>query len=186
MTLPSQRHEQGKRAVDEMSSPTGSRRKFITWVIGAVATVIGAGLLIPLAGYLVSPALKRRESSWIDVGPVEDLRQREPVELEYVSTMKDGWRTTSTKKAVWAVKKPGGNIVVFSPICPHLGCGYRWDFEDRKFKCPCHGSVYDVTGKVIGGPAPRPLDALPSKVENGKLFVIYKQFKSGLDHSVEL
>ncbi|WP_455389410.1 QcrA and Rieske domain-containing protein, partial [Petrachloros mirabilis] len=52
--------------------------------------------------------------------------------------------------------------------------------------CPCHGSVYDVDGKVLAGPAPRSLDVLPSKVEQGKLFVIYKQFKSGLDHPVEL
>ena len=44
--------------------------------------------------------------------------------------------------------------------CPHLGCGYRWDDADHHFKCPCHGSVYDIAGKVVGGPPPRPLDAL--------------------------
>jgi menaquinol-cytochrome c reductase iron-sulfur subunit len=43
-----------------------------------------------------------------------------------------------------------------------------------------------VTGKVLAGPAPRSLDVLPSKVEQGNLLVLYKEFKSGLDHPVEL
>ncbi|HEX9743697.1 MAG TPA: Rieske 2Fe-2S domain-containing protein, partial [Nitrospiraceae bacterium] len=63
---------------------------------------------------------------------------------------------------------------------------YRWEDADRKFKCPCHGSVYDADGKVLAGPAPRRLDVLPSKIEDGKLFVIYKEFKAGLSKSVEL
>ena len=106
--------------------------------------------------------------------------------MEFVNSIKDGWRTASVKKVVWAIKQPAGTVVVFSPICPHLGCGFRWDSDDKKFKCPCHGSVYDVTGKVLDGPAPRPLDVLPSKVEQGRLWVTYKQYKSGLDRPVEL
>lgn len=165
---------------------TGSRRTFFAWMIGLSTTLIGLGLAIPFAGYVISPALKRRKSSWNELGNIGDLRPGEPQELEFVNTVKDGWRTTTVKKVVWAVKQPEGSVVVYSPICPHLGCGYRWDGEDKKFKCPCHGSVYDVTGKVLAGPAPRPLDVLPSKVEQGRLWVTYKQYKSGLDHPVEL
>ncbi len=148
--------------------------------------VIGVGLAVPLIGYVASPALKRRESSWNDVGPIDKLISGEPEELEFVNTVKDGWRTASVKKVVWAIKQLAGHVVVFSPICPHLECGYRWDGDDKKFKCPCHGSVYDVAGKVLAGPAPRPLDVLPSKVEDGRLWVTYKQYKSGIDRLVEL
>lgn len=165
---------------------TETRRTFFGWMIGIATSVIGLGLAIPLAGYVISPALKRRAASWVEVGPTDQLLPGEPVELEYAGAVKDGWRAITAKKAIWAVKQPAGDIVVFSPICPHLGCGYRWDAGDRKFKCPCHGSIYDVQGKVLGGPAPRSLDVLPSKVEQGKLLVIYKEFKSGLDHPVEL
>ncbi|MFI5247454.1 MAG: ubiquinol-cytochrome c reductase iron-sulfur subunit, partial [Nitrospirales bacterium] len=49
--------------------------------------------------------------------------------------------------------------------CSHLGCGYHWDTTDRRFKCPSHGSVYDVTGEVLTGPAPSALDRLPTKIE---------------------
>ena len=177
--------ETEKELSNEAEPTTETRRTLFAWIIGIASGLIGLGLAIPLAGYVISPALKRREASWVEIGPTDGLQTGEPVEFEYTSTVKDGWRTLTAKKAVWAVKHPSG-IVVFSPICPHLGCGFRWDAEDSKFKCPCHGSVYDVTGKVLAGPAPRPLDVLPSKLERGKLSVMYKEFKSGIDHPVEL
>jgi len=173
--------------VSQAESPSqDTRRSFFSWMIGIATSVIGLGLAIPLAGYVISPSMKRREALWAEVGPTGDLRTGEPEELEFASTVKDGWRTDTAKKAIWAVQQQAGDLVVFSPICPHLGCGFRWNAEDHKFHCPCHGSVYDVTGKVLAGPAPRSLDVLPSKVEQGKLLVIYKEFKTGLDHPVEL
>lgn len=171
---------------DTKETPTDSRRGFFARMIGIATSLIGFGLAIPLVSYVISPSLKRRATSWVMVGPTDSLPMGEPEELEYANTVKDGWRTAVSKKAIWAVKQPAGDIVVFSPICPHLGCGFRWDAGDSKFKCPCHGSIYDVTGKVLAGPAPRSLDVLPSKVEQGNLFIIYKEFKSGLDHPVEL
>lgn len=167
-------------------TPVGSRRTFFRWVIGASAALIGIGLAVPLAGYLVSPALTRRPRPWVEVGLVSDLTVRAPKQLDYVTTIRDGWMETEIHKAVWAVKQTDGQVTVFSPICTHLGCGYRWDDPDRKFKCPCHGSVYDITGKVLAGPAPRSLDVLPAKIENGRLLVIYKEYKAGLRTAIEL
>jgi menaquinol-cytochrome c reductase iron-sulfur subunit len=188
LTTPRQRHipEAGNALIGESAQPTEQRRTFFARMINLVTGFIGLGLAIPLAGYVISPALKRREAAWVEVGPTGHLQPGEPVELEYASTVRDGWRTITAKKAVWVVKQPTGEIVVFSPLCPHLGCGFRWDVGDHRFKCPCHGSVYDVHGKILAGPAPRSLDVLPSKVELGTLSVMYKEFKSGLDHPVEL
>lgn len=186
MTSQSLPSDPGKISSKSELPPQGTRRKFFGWVIAAVAGFIGLSLGVPLAGYVIAPALKRRATSWAEVGPTKSLHTGEPEELEYASTVKDGWRTVTAKKGIWAVKQSAGDIVVFSPICPHLGCGFRWDAGDHTFKCPCHGSVFDVTGKVLAGPAPRSLDVLPSKVEQGNLLVLYKEFKSGLDHSVEL
>lgn len=168
------------------SALTGSRRRLLVWVIRVIPAVMGVGLLIPLIGYISAPALTRRKDAWATLGHVQDLPAGEPQELEYTQALKDGWRTTVAKKAVWIVKQSNGAITAFSPACPHLGCGYRWDGQDRKFKCPCHGSVYDMAGKVLSGPAPRRLDVLPTKVEKGELLVMDKKFKSGLAQSVEL
>jgi len=42
-------------------------------------------------------------------------------------------------------------------VCTHLGCVVPWNRAANKFMCPCHGSQYDATGKVIRGPAPQSL-----------------------------
>lgn len=167
-------------------TPVGSRRNFFQWMIGMTSGLIALGLAIPLVGYVISPALKRRDRPWVDVGGVDELPVGQPKQLDHVTTIRDGWMETKSQKAVWALKQADGQVIVYSPICTHLGCGYRWEGEEQKFKCPCHGSVYDVTGKVLDGPAPRRLDVLPSKTDNGRLLVMYKEFKSGLPQSMEL
>jgi menaquinol-cytochrome c reductase iron-sulfur subunit len=139
-----------------------------------------------LGGYVVSPALKRREKSWVDAGQVADLPVGEPAQRDVVMTLADGYREIAAVKGIWALRRETNEVTVYSPICTHLGCGFRWDGAEKKFKCPCHGSMFDTEGKVVGGPAPRPLDRLPVKIENGRLMVQYKEFKSGPEEQVEI
>ena len=169
-----------------LHTPIGSRRTFFQWVTSAAAACVGLGLSIPLLGYLISPAFKRRSQPWVDVGAETDLPVNEPKQLDYVTSVRDGWLETKAQKAVWAIKQPGGGVTVFSPICTHLGCGYRWDATEQGFACPCHGSRFDRNGQVTAGPAPRALDRLPVKIENGRLLVMYKEFKAGMVNSKEI
>ena len=169
-----------------LSTPVGTRRSFFVKTTAFLSSLIGISLAIPLLGSVISPALKRRTQDWVSLGNVDQLPINEPQALDYTMTMKDGWQKSQVTKGTWAVKRADGQVTVYSPICPTWGCGYRWDKKDQLFKCPCHGSVYDMEGTVKAGPAPRPLDALPSKVENGELFVMYQEFKSGLSKKVEL
>lgn len=169
-----------------LHTPVRTRRSFFSWVTAGIAGLIGVGLAVPLLGYIISPALKRRERTWVDVGGVGDVPAGEPKQLDHVTTIQDGYLQTRSQKAVWAVKRPDGEITVFAPKCTHLGCGYRWADEEKQFKCPCHGSVFDVNGQVLAGPAPRPLDRLPAKIENGRLMVVFEEFKSGVANSEAL
>jgi Rieske Fe-S protein len=56
-----------------------------------------------------------------------------------------------------------GQIKAFSAVCTHLGCIVEYKSDEQKFRCNCHGSVFDLQGKNIGGPAPAPLK--PYRVE---------------------
>jgi menaquinol-cytochrome c reductase iron-sulfur subunit len=53
-----------------------------------------------------------------------------------------------------------------------------------EFACPCHGSIYSIAGKVLGGPAPRPLDTLPMKLEKGELFEEWEMFRVGIPRKI--
>ena len=142
-------------------TPEGSRRRFFQWVTRGVMGVIGFALAVPLVGYVVSPALKRREKTWVDVGSVNEVPVGEPAQLEYIATIRDGYVETKTHKAIWAMKQSDGQVTTYSPMCPHLGCGYAWDRGEKHFKCPCHPrrwpaarrSRADGRGGMVGGQA---------------------------------
>src|SRR5262249_35991320 len=57
----------------------------------------------------------------------------------------------------WIVRY-AGTIYALSTTCTHLGCTPNWLEAERKFKCPCHGSGFQITGINFEGPAPRPLE----------------------------
>lgn len=55
--------------------------------------------------------------------------------------------------------------------CTHLGCAVPWVEAEGQFHCPCHGSLYNKHGEVIGGPAPRPMDRFPVTIKDGDVVV---------------
>ena len=58
---------------------------------------------------------------------------------------------------VWVVREPTG-FYALSTVCTHLGCTPNWLPASSTFKCPCHGSGFQITGINFEGPAPRPLE----------------------------
>ena len=105
-----------------------------------------------------------------------------PAVLEKVYQGKDMEFLDTDGKTIWTNKK---NIpyLVFSGKCPHLGCAYKWrkhKILGQVFLCPCHLSIYDASGQVLDGPAPRPLDLLPIQVSaSGEVQIIDMEFKAG-------
>jgi Rieske Fe-S protein len=93
-------------------------------------------------------------------------------------------------EVIW-VNKSNFPYIGFSGKCPHLGCGYKWrrtkNFPDGVFLCPCHLSIYDEAGKVIDGPAPRPLDVLPMQIDaGGEIKIIDVEYKAGVKNQIRL
>jgi len=70
------------------------------------------------------------------------------------------------------VFRRGNDFSVVSAVCTHLGCTVQWRGGEENFDCPCHGSIFNKDGNVVGGPAPR---ALPwyslDKLPDGQLLV---------------
>lgn len=161
-----------------------TRRGFFARMTGVILGIIATGMGIPLLIFAIRPALKKKQVAWADAGSISALTVGVPKDLSYASTQMDAWLKTSGIKSVWGTLLPDGSVRVFSPACPHLGCAYHWEQGEKKFKCPCHGSVFALDGTVLAGPAPRPLDTLPSKVEDGRVMVKFMAFQEGLSKKI--
>jgi menaquinol-cytochrome c reductase iron-sulfur subunit len=150
---------------------SGDRRMFFGAMIYGLWAAIATALSIPAAIYLLFPPKLRKENEMTEAGDVTKMVPNSPVEMVFRRNRIDGWRILSEKSTAWAVKLGNGEVIAFAPQCTHLGCAYHWDDPKKQFLCPCHTSVFSIDGKVISGPAPRPLDRFEAKVQNNKLML---------------
>jgi ubiquinol-cytochrome c reductase iron-sulfur subunit len=147
-----------------------TRRDFLFIATGAVAAVGTAAVVWPLISQMSPDASTLAlASSEVDIGAIPAgqivtikwrgkpvfIRHRTPKEIEEaekvdVATLPDPQTDASR------VQKPEWLIVV--GVCTHLGCiplGHAGEYDG--WFCPCHGSVYDTSGRIRKGPAPRNL-----------------------------
>jgi Rieske Fe-S protein len=83
-------------------------------------------------------------------------------------------RLDATKLAAETLARAADGIVAYSGVCSHTGCDVTdWYADVAHFKCPCHESEFDPAdaARVVGGPAPWQLAALPLKIVDGALLV---------------
>ena len=191
-------HNRVLSAYDTAETPEEiSRRTFMANATLTIGGLIGLGLAIPIVGALI-PDVGAGGAAWtpLDEAGWKDLQTAtdKAVQINFNLSTKDAYLPTqSVPEAVWGIKVndpskfktdrtdlfPAGKdslpyqvvtmgFVIFSPICPHLGCRYNYDAAANKFACPCHGSQFDHDGNHIAGPAARGLDPLPLREQSGK------------------
>lgn len=138
--------------------------------------------------------------------------QTPPAQIYFSRVLRDGYMPPAdASDYVWGVKmndaqiqqmhtdrpdlfsNPGGKVdypvvnmgyVIFSSICPHLGCKFNWKADMNRFFCPCHGSEYSRDGEHLAGPAARGLDPLPLREENGKAEITWIRYKAAIPDRV--
>ena len=155
-----------------MSDKEISRRDFIKGTAAVIGSLIGAVIAIPSIGFMLSPAMRAEDNpDTIDLGPLENYPVAVPTRFETTRTRVNGWERTATNYGLFVVKKSDTEVRVFSDICTHLGCRVSWHADQKHYISPCHDGHFDIIGKVVSGPPPRPLDEYITKIENGNLFV---------------
>ncbi len=93
--------------------------------------------------------------------------------------------TVSTKwtalRGIWVVHtdqyQGKDSIYALATVCTHLGCTPSWLDGEQKFKCPCHGSGFYITGINFEGPAPRPLERVGLKLSADGMLEVDKSVK---------
>ena len=148
-----------------------TRRSFFIGAIYAIWGTMAAALSLPALVYLFLPPKVRKTDEWVEAGDISKVAPNEPVEMVFRRNRTDGWKILSEKTTVWVVKSPDNQVSAFGPQCTHLGCAYHWEESKNQFLCPCHSSLFAIDGKVVSGPAPRPLDRYETRIQGTKLLL---------------
>lgn len=162
-----------------MSTHRIDRRDFVKIVTAILGTVMTAIIGLPVIGYLVSPAVRSKEmDAWIPLGPLADYPVGgTPTPYSFTRTVLNGWEKTVNSYRVFVVRPDNDQLLVLSNICTHLSCLVSWHPDIQHYVSPCHDGHFDLVGRVLRGPPPRPLDEYTTKVENGELFILFPPFK---------
>ena len=145
-------------------------------VIGLIWAGISGTISVVAARFVAGPKSVVSTANWSDIGALKDIVIGSPIKREVVIQQDSGWGRFYSLRSVWIVKRDR-ETTVFSAACPHLGCTI--DASVNGFACPCHGSSWSASGEKLGGPSPRNLDVLESRVDGDTLRVRYQDFKQG-------
>ena len=162
-------HDRSRQQPCEYASPM-RRRSAIAIIIGGTGA-LAAGALGLVAGFISNAIGRTIARPWIRIGPAEDLDvetfQRHLLRVDH----DDAWIHKRKSLVVYIKDLYPNDPVVLLSKCSHLGCTVKWDVPGKKFRCPCHGGVYDEHGNVVSGPPPRPLTQLEVKIESDVCYV---------------
>ena len=157
---------------------TVSRRRFMSGTAHTAGAIAAAAVTLPALGFAIGPVFDRAPDSWQQIGPVSHFT---PVDYTpTVITIGPGIGEAGLSLAYvrrhnpaidGPVKDRYDHVIAISSRCVHVGCPVRWVAASESFICPCHGGVYDVVGRRVGGPPPRPLDRFYTLIRRGQVFI---------------
>jgi len=146
------------------------RRQFMNLLTFGAVTGTALGALYPVVKYFIPPSsgatgggVTAKDALGNDIKVSEFLASRNVGDRTLSQGLK-GDPTYLIVESDTALESYGINAV-----CTHLGCVVPWNNGENRFICPCHGSQYDNTGKVVRGPAPLSLALAHAEVIDDKV-----------------
>jgi cytochrome b6-f complex iron-sulfur subunit len=144
------------------TSGTGSptRRRFVNWLLGTSAAGYVAAVIYPITRYLIPP--KSAESSAMSVTlpfPASEVLPN------------SGRAFRFGNKPGLLVRTDADELRAFSAVCTHLGCTVQFREDLSQIWCACHNGHFDLTGRNVQGPPPRPLDVYDVNVRGDEIVV---------------
>lgn len=135
------------------------RRGFVDILLGIGAIGWIGSILYPLMSYLNPPEIAEANVNSVKVGKINDMPKNSSQIVKF------------GRKPVILIREENGNFVALSATCTHLDCTVQYRPDMKHIWCACHNGQYDLTGKNIAGPPPKPLKEYAVNVVNGEVIV---------------
>ncbi len=178
--MPSRHHKHKSKYTADRHIPgafegeTVTRRRFMTVSANAAGGIAAASFALPALGFAIGPIFKSAPHRWETVGPTDMFPDNNYIPV--VITLTPGIGEAGKATVYVRQKNPAIDTdrydrdtpyIAITTRCAHLGCPVRWVEAAERFICPCHGGVYDLLGRRVGGPPVRPLDRFYTRVVDG-------------------
>ena len=151
---------------------TITRRRFMTGTAHTAGGIAAAAFTLPALGFALGPIFKSTPHRWETVGTVDQFPDNNyiPVVVTLTPGIGEAGKATIYMRKFNPVLDTDRydldtKYIAITSRCAHLGCPVRWVDAAERFICPCHGGVYDLLGRPVGGPPVRPLDRFYTRVE---------------------
>jgi len=122
-----------------------SRRSFLDWLLGGGVAALAGAVLYPVLRFITPPKLPEAVQSSVAAAKVSDLKPNTGMIFRF------------GKEPGILIMTQAGKYRAFSATCTHLDCTVQYRPDLGEIWCACHNGHYDLNGKNIAGPPPRPL-----------------------------
>ncbi|HEX3069948.1 MAG TPA: ubiquinol-cytochrome c reductase iron-sulfur subunit [Thermoanaerobaculia bacterium] len=125
------------------------RRRFINWLLGGTFGALVASVIYPIIRFASPPRIPEATTNQVEAGDVSDP----------VFSAKGFKIIRFGAEPVILLKASETEFRAFSATCTHLDCIVGYQKDRSQIFCNCHGGTYDLNGRNVAGPPPRPLIA---------------------------
>jgi cytochrome b6-f complex iron-sulfur subunit len=136
-----------------------SRRKFLDILLGSSAVATLGAMFYPILKFMVPPQVIEAQTNSVSVGKNAEVPANSGKIFKFGS------------KPGIIIRTEAGDLKAFSASCTHLDCIVQYDPASKQIVCACHNGHYDLTGKNVSGPPPRPLEEFTVNVKGDDITV---------------
>jgi Rieske Fe-S protein len=140
-----------------------ARRRFVNLLLGTGLLASAASFLYPILRYLVPPKLPDLGSDAVLAAKVSEMKPNTAKTFRFGS------------RPGLLVETAPGEYHAMSATCTHLGCTVQYRSDLHEIWCACHNGMYDLNGRNVSGPPPRPLEVFDVQVRGEDIFVRRRQ-----------
>ncbi len=133
---------------------------------GLIRVLLGTGFgasivsfLYPALKFMMPPEVAESSVNQVSAGKAADLKPNSARIFRFGS------------RPAILVRTAAGEFRAFSAVCTHLNCTVQYNDQSRQIWCACHNGQFDLNGKVVGGPPPRPLEQYTVHVQGDEVVV---------------
>jgi Rieske Fe-S protein len=140
-------------------APEPGRRNLLNWLLGTWSAGVVGSVVFPIMKYLVPPEIPEAPTLSVKAGPASTLTPNSARVVPFGS------------KPAIVVRLANGELRAFAATCTHLSCTVQFRADLEEIWCACHNGHYDLHGRNVSGPPPRPLEAYEADEQGDEIVI---------------